>query len=133
MLNFNGNRRIFLARAPIDMRKGAGTLATIVEHNLGMEPYSGDIFVFLGKHANRVKVLAWDHSGFWLCSKRLERGTFAVPPDTMAPDHSGTATLSAAEIQMLLEGINVHRATYHEHYHRPPSAPPSQLAGGGAT
>ena len=104
MLNFNGNRRIFLARSPIDMRKGVGTLATIVEHSLGMDPYAGDIFVFLGKHANRVRVLVWDRSGFWLASKRLERGTFAVPPDTVAPDRSGTATLSAAEIQMLLAG-----------------------------
>jgi transposase len=123
MLNFNGNRRIFLARAPIDMRKGAGTLATIVEHGLGMDPYAGDIFVFLGKHSNRVRILVWDCSGFWLASKRLERGTFAVPPDTVGPDRSGTATMSAAEIQMLLEGINVHRATYHQHYHRPPPRP----------
>jgi len=76
MLNFNGNRRIFLARSPIDMRKGAGTLATIVEHSLGMDPYAGDIFVFLGKHANRVRVLVWDRSGFWLASKRL--WTFAL-------------------------------------------------------
>jgi transposase len=74
MLNFNGNRRIFLARAPIDMRKGAGTLATIVEHSLGMDPYAGDIFVFLGKHSNRVRILVWDRSGFWLASKRLCAG-----------------------------------------------------------
>jgi transposase len=62
MLNFNGNRRIFLARSPIDMRKGAGTLATIVEHSLGMDPYVGDIYVFLGKHSNRVKVLIYHPS-----------------------------------------------------------------------
>jgi len=124
MLNFNGNRRIFLARSPIDMRKGVGTLATIVEHSLGMDPYAGDIFVFLGKHANRVRVLVWDRSGFWLASKRLERGTFAIPVDAVGPDKPGAAPLSTAEIHLLLEGINVHHATYHAHYHRPPGTTP---------
>ncbi len=71
MLNFASNRRIFLARTPIDMRKGAGTLTALVEHHLGMDPYQGDIYLFLGRHRNRIKVLVWDHSGFWLCSKYL--------------------------------------------------------------
>ena len=83
MLNFASNRRIFLARAPIDMRKGAGTLTALVEHGLEMDPYQGDIFLFVGRNRNRVKVLVWDHSGFWLCAKRLERGTFAIPADTV--------------------------------------------------
>jgi len=123
MLNFSGNRRIFLARAPIDMRKGAGTLATIVEHDLGMDAYVGDVFIFIGRHNNRVKILAWDQSGFWLCSKRLERGTFAIPADTVGPTRSGTAPLSPAEVHLLLEGISVHRATYHAHYRRPEVVP----------
>jgi transposase len=124
MLNFSGNRRIFLARTPIDMRKGAGSLTTLVEHALGMDPYQGDIFLFVGRHRNRVKILVWDFSGFWVCSKRLERGTFAIPADTVSPERSGAAPLSAAEVHLLLEGINVHHATYHTHYHRPTEAQP---------
>ena len=122
MLNFASNRRIFLARAPIDMRKGAGTLTALVEHGLEMDPYHGDIFLFIGRNRNRVKVLVWDHSGFWLCAKRLERGTFAIPADTVGADKLGAAPLSTAEVHLLLEGINVHHATYHEHYHRPAEA-----------
>ncbi len=119
MLNFSGNRRIFLARAPIDIRKGAGSLATIVQYFLGMDPYAGDIFLFVGRRHNRVKLLAWDKSGFWICAKRLERGTYALPADTVSPDRAGSVILSPAEIHLLLEGINVHHATYHLHYQRP--------------
>jgi len=130
MLNFSGNRRIFLARSPIDMRKGAGSLASLVEYGLNMDPYAGDIFLFVGKAKNRVKLIAWDTSGFWLCSKILERGTYAVPPDAMTPDRPGTLPLSPAEIHLLLEGINVHHATYHAHYHRPPPPVPHPAAEG---
>ena len=124
MLNFASNRRIFLARAPIDMRKGARTLTALVEHGLEMDPYQGDIFLFVGRNRNRVKVLVWDHSGLWLCAKRLERGTFAISADTVGADKLGASTLSTAEVHLLLEGINVHHATYHEHYQRPAEAQP---------
>jgi transposase len=129
MLNFSGNRRIFLARSPIDMRKGAGSLASLVEYGLNMDPYAGDIFLFVGRAKNRIKFIAWDTSGFWLASKVLERGTYAIPPDAMAPDRPGTLPLSPAEIHLLLEGINVHHATYHAHYHRPQSPVPDLAAG----
>lgn len=119
MLSFGDNRRIFLARAVTDMRKGPNSLAALVEHELGQDPFAGDIFVFVGRAKNRVKLLVWEHSGFWLCAKRLEEGTFAVPQGTVIERGSGTMPLSPAEILLLLEGINVHRATYHEHYHRP--------------
>jgi transposase len=120
VLTFGGTRRIFLARQATDMRKGCVSLAAVVENAFGQDPYAGDIFVFIGKHKNRVKIVAWDRSGFWLCAKRLEQGTFAVPTGAAVEDGTGTMALSPAQIQMLLEGIDVHRATYHAQYHRPP-------------
>lgn len=119
MLNFGDSRRIFLARQATDMRKGCSSLAAIVENALEYDPYAGDIFVFVGKHRNRVKIITWDRSGFWLCSKRLEQGTFAVPKGAAIKEGSGAMPLSPAQIHMLLEGIDVHHATYHGHYHRP--------------
>jgi transposase len=119
MLSFSDNRRIFLARQPVDMRKGCSSLATLVEHALGQDPYAGDVFVFLGRHKNRVKLISWDRSGFWLCSKRLEEGTFAVPKGALVESSTDTLPLSPAQILLLLEGIDVHHATYHAHYHRP--------------
>ena len=119
MLSFASSRRIFLARKAIDMRKGCASLAAEIENALGHDPYTGDIYVFVGRQRNRIKIVTWDRSGFWLCAKRLEEGTFAVPAGAAIVDGVGTMSLSPAQIQMLLEGIDVHRATYHAHYHRP--------------
>ena len=118
MLNL-ANRRIFIARAPVDMRRGIDTLSSLVSSAFQCDPYVGDVFVFLGRDRRRVKILVWDQSGFWLAMKRLERGTFAAPVQP-AIDVAGRPVqqISAAELQMVLEGIAVHRATYHAHYHR---------------
>ena len=53
-------------QAGSDMRKSFNTLAALVEHQLGHDPYAGDVFVFIGRQRNRMKVLVWDASGFWL-------------------------------------------------------------------
>lgn len=119
MLSFETGRRIFLARAATDMRKSFNTLAALVEHQLGHDPFAGDVFVFIGKHRNRLKVLVWDASGFWLCARRLEEGTFAVPAPLLEAGSKSVVQVSPAEMAMVLEGISVHRATYHRHYHRP--------------
>lgn len=116
MLSFGAGRRIFLAKATTDMRKSFDTLAAMVTEQLGGDPRSGDMFVFIGRRRDRVKVLIWEVSGFWLCAKRLERGTFACGSRVGARDARGAWPLSAAELHNILEGIDVHRATYHAHY-----------------
>ena len=123
MLSFETGRRIFIARAATDMRKSFNTLAAVVEQQLGHDPFAGDVFVFIGKRRNRLKVLVWDASGFWLCARRLEEGTFAVPVPLLEAGATSVVQVSPAEMAMVLEGINVHRATYHRHYHRPEKRP----------
>ncbi len=122
MLSFETGRRIFIARAATDMRKSFNTLAALVEHQLGHDPFAGDVFVFIGKRRNRMKVLVWDASGFWLCARRLEEGTFAVPVPLLDAGATAVVQVSPAEMALVLEGISVHRATYHRHYHRPAAA-----------
>ncbi len=116
MLNFTSQQRIFVAKAVVDMRKSFDTLATIVRNDFKSDPLSGDIFVFIGRGKNRLKILCWDRSGFWLCAKRLESGTFALPFQQLDKNTPGHVVMSPAEILLLLEGINVHSATYHAHY-----------------
>ena len=58
MLSFSSVRRIFVARAPQDMRRGIDTLASVVEHELGHEPYTGDCFIFLSRDRKKLKVLS---------------------------------------------------------------------------
>jgi len=73
MLNLAG-RRVFLARAVVDMRKSYQTLSDVVRLQLDLDPLSGDVFIFVGRDRSRVKVLVWDASGFWICAKRLAGG-----------------------------------------------------------
>jgi len=100
MLSFPG-RKIFLATELVDMRKSYDTLAAYVEKHFQQSAYSGDVFLFIGRRRNRLKILVWEESGFWLCAKRLEQGTFSLPKNS----GDGKAALSQAEFQMLLEGI----------------------------
>jgi transposase len=118
VLNFGG-RRVFLARATVDMRKSFDTLADVVRTLLGMDPFDGDAFVFVGKDRTRVKVLIWDTSGFWVCAKRLEGGRFAVPSGAgRGADASGALPLSTAEVHSLLEGIELRDARRIAQYRR---------------
>lgn len=116
MLNFTTQQRIFVAQAVVDMRKSFDTLAALVRADLQSDPLSGDMFVFIGKGRNRLKILYWDRSGFWLCAKRLESGTFALPFRQLEKNTAGSISMSPAEMLQLLEGISVHKATYHAHY-----------------
>lgn len=73
---------IWLAVAPIDMRKGADGLSAIVQQALGHPPCAGSAFVFRNRAGNRLKLLLWDGNGVWLCQRRLHRGSFIWPKAT---------------------------------------------------
>ena len=112
MLSFSSSRRIFLARLVTDMRRGIDTLASMALGELGGDPRSGDCFVFVGRDRRRLKVLIWDQGGYWLCARRLDAGTFAVP---RCDDPSVTRiTLSPARMHLLLAGIDVRAARFHK-------------------
>lgn len=117
MLSFSSSRRIFLARTATDMRRGIDGLVSLVISSLGEEPRSGDCFVFMGRDRRRLKVLAWDEGGYWLCAKRLEVGTFAIP---MAGDGDSAArvVMSPAQMHLLLAGIDVQDARYRKRSRR---------------
>lgn len=123
MLSLSHCQRIYLARAPVDMRKGFDGLAAAVRERLGQDPLSGDAFVFVGRRRNLLKILLWDVSGFWVAGKRLERGTFAVGNRVGGADARGSQALSVAEMMSLLEGMEVRHAIYHQHYAPPRSTP----------
>ena len=76
-----GNVSVWLATAPVDMRRSFDGLAEHVRAFLGHDPLSGSMFVFRNRSAQRVKILWWDHSGGGLAIyyKRLEKGTFQFP------------------------------------------------------
>lgn len=102
--------RVLVATMPVDFRKGAEGLASLVREALGADPFSGTVFVFRAKRADRVKLVFWDGTGMVLVSKRLEDGKFRWPGVQDA-----IVRLSAAELQALLEGLDWRRV--HEARH----------------
>ena len=98
--------RVWLAAGVTDMRKGMDGLAALVQTALTENPFSGHVFVFRGRRGDLVKLLWFDGDGVCLFAKRLERGRFVWPQAT-----SGSVSLSAAQLSMLLEGIDWRRPT----------------------
>lgn len=89
MLNL-GRRRVYLCRKSVDMRKAFDSLSDLVRVELAMDPFQGDVFVFVAKDRTRAKVLIWEATGFWLCAKRLESAQFRLPS---AAEHGAAAAL----------------------------------------
>lgn len=118
MLSLGSAQRIFLYREVTDMRKSFDTLSGLVRSSMGLDPESGDAFVFLGRGHRRVKILMFDRSGFWLLAKRLASGRFAGDGRWRSAAVGSRVELSAAELHLLLEGISVAQARYHRQYSR---------------
>lgn len=97
--------RIYLASTPADMRCSFDGLTARVVSVLAADPFSGHLFVFRNRRGDRVKILFWDRSGFCLWYKRLERGTFRFPAAA-----GSSIEVEAAELTLLLEGIDLHGA-----------------------
>lgn len=119
MLSFPPAVRIWLATTPADLRKSFDGLAELVRQHLRSDPLSGHVFVFRNRRSDRVKLLYWDEDGFVIVYKRLEEGTFPFPA---AADGQAGVTVRAAELAMLLDGIDWQNAKRSRRYQRPAPA-----------
>jgi len=96
--------RIYLCAQPADMRRGFDTLAESVKEFLKHDPFSGNLFLFVSRGKDRMKILYWEKDGFCLWYKRLEEGAFKLPS---VKDGPASVELKATELAMLLEGIDL--------------------------
>jgi transposase len=103
MLN-GTNRPIYIATAPVDMRKSFDGLAAIVKNGFQKNPLDGTFFVFINRVADRLKILSWEHDGYALWYKRLEAGRFRIPV-ALTSNGEPVALISTAQLAMILEGI----------------------------
>jgi transposase len=108
--------RIYFAVEPVDLRRGHDGLSGIVRGQWGMDLFAGHLFVFLGRRADRCKILFWDRGGLVLYYKRLEKGRFRAP--RLAHD-GRSIEMDATELAMLLDGIDVRRVRRPEHWQPP--------------
>ena len=97
MIGPTGAVRVMVATKPVDFRKGAEGLAALVRETMKADPFSGAIYVFRAKRADRVKLIYWDGTGVCLFAKRLEDGKFRWPNV-----QDGVMRLSAAQLSALV-------------------------------
>ena len=116
MLNLPPSVSIWLASQHTDLRKSFDSLAELVRQQLSADPLSGHLFVFRNKRADRVKLLYWDHDGYAIWYKRLEVGTFRFPASA-----DGRVAMRAADLQMLLDGVDLESVKRRPRYQRPAS------------
>jgi len=114
MLSLPTSVHIWLATKATDLRKSFDTLAELVRQQLQGDPLSGQLFVFRNKRSDRVKLLYWDEDGFVIVYKRLEAGTFRFPTATTAG-----VEIRAADLQMLLDGVDLASVKRGRRYRRP--------------
>jgi len=103
MLTLPPSAKVYLATEPVDLRRGHDGLCALVRGALGLDPYAGHFFVFVGKRGDRIKVLFWDRGGFVLYYKRLARGRFQLPRLTVGTDR---VILDGTQLTMLLGGFD---------------------------
>lgn len=113
MFTLSSSHRFQLYNTPTDMRKSFDSLSGLVQNHLDVSPTNGDVFIFVNKHRNKVKLLHWVGSGFVLYYKRLESGTFDVPKYDIG---HGSYQLSYAQLVMLIDGICITNIKKRKHY-----------------
>ena len=114
MLTLPPSVRVYLAAGATDLRRSMDGLRGLVTQSLAHDPFSGHLFVFRNRRGDRLKILVWDRSGFWVLYKRLEKGTFAWPTAGAA----GAVEMTAADLHLLLSGVDPSRTRRRVWYDR---------------
>lgn len=95
------SNRIYLAVGSTDMRKAINGLSLLVEQAMGLNPFSGDLFVFCNRRCDIIKILYWNHNGFCLWNKRLEKDRFKWPQAAKE-----VVTITHRQLDWLLAGLD---------------------------
>ena len=114
MLHMNQSLQVFLAVAPVDLRKSFNGLYSTVRNELGEDPEGGALFIFSNRSRNRIKVFCFDGTGCWVSTKRLTEGTFSWPKGISEVKLS----LKPEALSLLLNGVDLRGATLRPWYQR---------------
>jgi transposase len=106
---FDVEQRVYLAPGVTDMRKSIDGLAVLVKEVLELDPFSPCLFVFCNRNRDKLKILHWQHSGFWIHYRRLEKGRFQWPDAS----HTGPIVMGQRELRWLLDGLSLQQKKAH--------------------
>lgn len=95
--------RVYLACGSTDLRKSIDGLAVLVTQAFRLDPFAPALFVFCNRDRDKIKILHWDHNGFWLYYRRLERGRFQWP----TTKEQVTKEISPRQLKWLLDGLSL--------------------------
>jgi transposase len=109
MINDESVERVYLACGSTDLRKSIDGLAVIVQVGFELDPFTPCLFVFCNRKRDKLKILQWDHNGFWLHYRRLERGKFEWPTD----DENTPLKISRRQLRWLLDGLPLEQRHAH--------------------
>lgn len=115
MIGFTPSQRYFLYGPAADMRKSFDGLCALVSSQMKRDLLSGDVFIFVNRGRDRIKLLVWDRSGFVIWYKRLEEGTFELP---LFAGGVKDAELRWERLVMILEGIQLGSVKERKRYAR---------------
>jgi len=109
MLSATDGLTVYLACGSTDLRKSIDGLAALVTYSFKLDLFSNSLFVFCNRNRNKLKILYWDHNGFWLYYRRLDRDHFKWPA------HSGdqTRSVNRRQLQWLLDGLALEQHQAH--------------------
>ena len=106
--DFTGADRIYIACGYTDLRKGIDALATMVQQQFHLNPFTNTLFLFCGRRRDRIKALYWEGNGFVLAYKRLEKDVFQWPRDAQE-----VRRLSPQQYRWLMEGLKTEQPKAH--------------------
>lgn len=120
MFSFSSHHRYYLYGGVADMRCTFDGLSGLVRQYMKRDPLSGDVYIFVNRRRNQIRLLVWDRSGFALYAKRLERGTFELPKG-VGGSHS--QVVAWEELVMILEGVSLRSIHRRKRFALPEAAP----------
>ena len=122
MFALSSENTFHLYSQPTDMRKSFDSLSGLVRNNLDSNPTNGEVFIFINKSRDKIKLLHWQGSGYLLYYKRLEKGTFELPRYDASV---GSITLSYSQMVMIIDGLSIKNLQKRVRYN-PSKAPVNQ-------
>ena len=108
LTDFKGADHVYIACGYTDLRRGIDGLASLVQQQFELDPFSNTLFLFCGRRRDRIKGLYWEGNGFILVYKRLESGSFQWPRNG-----AEARELSAQQYRWLMEGLQIDQPKAH--------------------
>ena len=115
MLGLTGQHKFYYYSGVTDLRKGFDGLCGLVRGEMESNPLDGNVYLFVNRKRDKMKILVWEPSGFWMYYKRLERGTFEIPKVNVI---NNKMELSWQTLMLMIEGISLQKIKKRKRYNR---------------